>query len=554
MPAPTTNAAAELQRSTALLTTGLNQLHSLITQISGQVAAVVKLYEPTAFIKFDLAARDATAALGKILTPALEKFTVLIRGVGDVFASLSPETQKLIQATVAAAVGIGVMTAAVVALDLAINTSLGGIPAILGLVAGGAAGMAFALKDLAAVQTAVQEAMRVLSVLMNAVGAAAQIVADAFRPVLASLSAVGGQRAGGQPGPAGVVESLAASVLPVIQTVASGLAAAFQALLPALRPVIDSLTTLAGTVLTQLSANFTAMLPVLVEAAQLVAGLIPHLVNVAGALFTFQSAILRAVAPGLKAFLDALSPVGAVIGTLATLVATSLSAVAGLLEGGARVVTAFLQPLLDVLSEVGGAFGELNRELAGLAPLLALAAREVGRALSEMFAAVLPLLPSLTGPLIRGLRAFADVVTMAARGIAFITAELRDLLGVAAVGLGGDLDTFRPGASQGLAVRNVQVSDVSSMITRAQTQSLAAGRPAEENYQKTSAGYLEQIRDKVDKLPENLAKSMVQAIKDSKLVKDVNAIGGITGVAPGADSAFGMAGWAARQAVRQITG
>jgi phage-related protein len=537
---PAADAASQLSRSTALLTTGLNQLHTLISQISGQVAGIVRLYSPVAFIKFELAAKDATAAVGRILTPALEKFTLLVRGIGDVFASLSPEAQKLIQAATAAAIGIGLMTAAMVALDLAINTSLGGLPGLLGLVAGGAVGMAFALKDLAAIQRIVESGAKLLSTVMNFVGVAAQVVADAFRPVLGVFEQMGAKI---QP----FVDQLAAKALPIIQGIATQLASAFAQLLPSLTALLPTLGMLADTVLKNIAGTVAALIPFVTTFVQALLEMAPAVGTLLQGFSRFQSAIVQALLPVLKTLLDLAAPLRTAFSYVFTVVGTILSGVSGLLTGLAAGLQAILKPIIDAITNQGGAFTALQKSLSDLGPALGVLAVELGKALGSLLTSITPLVPIIMGPLLTAMELFATAVRGVAVMIGFLASELNDLLGTGGGAAPPSLNTFKPGASQGMAVRDVGSSDIMSMIRKQQETALMSGRGGEENPAIRSAGYLQSIDTKMENLPDKLAAAIGKylANKGSQVAE-----GPVGQAAP----FFGMAGVGAREYARSITG
>lgn len=68
----------------------LNQFNQLVGSLGDQIAAIVKTFNPAAFKQFQIAVSDATAAIGKILTPVLQAITPLFKALNAVITNLQP--------------------------------------------------------------------------------------------------------------------------------------------------------------------------------------------------------------------------------------------------------------------------------------------------------------------------------------------------------------------------------------------------------------------------------------------------------------------------------
>ncbi len=98
-------------------------------------------------------------------------------------ASLSPHAKSLVAGLVAAGIGMATMTTLAYGFASAVSTATGGISAALGLVVGGATGMAFAMKGVAEVQKVVEQVMGAFSVVLNALADPMYRLAKAMEPL-----------------------------------------------------------------------------------------------------------------------------------------------------------------------------------------------------------------------------------------------------------------------------------------------------------------------------------------------------------------------------------
>ena len=158
----------DVAKSSELAAVALNQMSEFIGKIQGQIGSLVALYNPASFDRFKLAADDASAALGAVFVPILDRFRLVVSGLGDLVASLTPNAKAMVAGLAAAGVGMATVTAAAFAFSTLINSAFAGIPAILGAIASGVAGMTFALKDFDDIQ----------KILTAVLSAASRVIAD----------------------------------------------------------------------------------------------------------------------------------------------------------------------------------------------------------------------------------------------------------------------------------------------------------------------------------------------------------------------------------------
>lgn len=159
--------SAGLSKVAAIATSAM----SAITGFGNQLAGIVGQANPAAVHRWQLALADSTAVLGRTLTPVLEKMTVIVQRLGNAFASLSPQTQRLIAGMTGGA-GLGsVLTAAAIAAK-ALVASLGPIPIIVGLFGGALAGV---VSNMSSAKSLGDAFSRVLGALGTAIEAIAEI-------------------------------------------------------------------------------------------------------------------------------------------------------------------------------------------------------------------------------------------------------------------------------------------------------------------------------------------------------------------------------------------
>jgi len=339
----------DVAKSSELAAVALNQMSEFIGKIQGQIGSLVALYNPASFDRFKLAADDASAALGAVFVPILDRFRLVVSGLGDLVASLTPNAKAMVAGLAAAGVGMATVTAAAFAFSTLINSAFAGIPAILGAIASGVAGMTFALKDFDDIQkilTAVlSAASRVIAdlgdVMVSLVRAVAPLVDVALVALTNSLRLFG---------------DLVRAVAPAIASVAE---IAAKVLLPLLGPLGRSLEVVGAAVaavvgaLQPMAAAMSVVLDVVIEIWQIVLG--PFVAAwddakaAAANLFTELGRLGQSIGAVIRA-------VGKLANELFAGLAPALTQVVGLITGplrlGLQILTAGLQALADVLKVI----------------------------------------------------------------------------------------------------------------------------------------------------------------------------------------------------------
>ncbi len=330
---PFTDAASafgEFKRSAALMVTGVNQLKELFNSLSGQVGALVKLYSPAHFRLFEIAASDASAALGRLLLPVMKVFTVIIRGMGDAFASIRPIFQIL------------TLTAKDLEVVLRPLTQL--FNALLG-----AAGKVFA---------ALRPVVEMLAgVLGQALEALAGIIADITPSLVAFATQIGA-----------VLSQLGSHFAKMIPLVSAFLKAVMQigfAINGAMTEVLGAVLGLVLPALRIFAAVMSSIFKLLVPLVRI--GLLP--LQLALKALTPLMEVLAAVSDVLVTALD---EVGTLLADLVTLLADDLgrtlrdlvTAVMPLVLGGVRVFTSAMMQMVKVIRFVA----DMVRNLFGLSP------------------------------------------------------------------------------------------------------------------------------------------------------------------------------------------
>lgn len=187
----------------AVLTNAMNA----VTNFGNSIAAFVGKANPAAVMRFRIAVDDMTAVIGRVLTPVLERVTIVVRGMGDAVASLSGPAQSFI-AGMSGGAGIGAVLAAAAGAAKLLLATLGPIPIIVGLVGGAIAGVAGTM-------------------------ASGRQVAEAFGRVAKVVGTI--------------IESLAAVVLPLVS-------AALEVVVPLLEMLADAITYVTDTILSALES------------------------------------------------------------------------------------------------------------------------------------------------------------------------------------------------------------------------------------------------------------------------------------------------------------
>ena len=336
---------AGFRESMTIFAFSMNQVQELVGRMGSQVGSMVAKYDATSIKRFQLAADDLTATIGYSLRPLLERFTLVVRALADGFASLTPPGKALVAGLAAATVGFAAAAGAAIAFSSVMNSALGGIPAILGAVVGGATGVAFVMKDMAAIQKTLSSVMGSFTVVMNTLGTAAVKLAVAFEPLFGVVAKLAEKLAG----------QLAGAVLNLLPTI------------DRLVPVISDIITMAGELA---GNNLGTMVSLFGTLAVIVADLLPALGGFMGVMGAIGSVIGQFIAIGLQMFSLVLKPLAMGLGFLGTQAMKFVSA---------------LQPLQSALNEIVTLFGDI---VAATGPLW----EEIGTIFLE-------LLPDMITPL-----------------------------------------------------------------------------------------------------------------------------------------------------------
>lgn len=116
-----------------------------ISGIQTTLVNFVRLANPAAVLRFQLALDDLQAVIGRAMVPALNQFTAVLRGIANAVAGLNGNGQRIIASIAAGTAGLIAFGAAA----LAVQTILtGGMLPLLSAIAGAVGGLAFVSTDL----------------------------------------------------------------------------------------------------------------------------------------------------------------------------------------------------------------------------------------------------------------------------------------------------------------------------------------------------------------------------------------------------------------------
>lgn len=192
--------------------TAQSSIDALTGAISSHIARFVGLYSPVEVIKLSLAVNDLNASIGRALVPVLQKFTLVVREIANVIASLTPGGTRIVgilaavgvglaTATVATGVFFGIVSGALVGLTVlagafgtATAIATAGLSLVFGAIAGivttaltGAAAVGFVGNEMGVVQRAIKEVGRLAREAFAAVGNAFDQVMVALKPLTDAL-------------------------------------------------------------------------------------------------------------------------------------------------------------------------------------------------------------------------------------------------------------------------------------------------------------------------------------------------------------------------------
>lgn len=408
-----TGAFTALQRAMNGLFTALD---GAMKQLGGEIARFVDRARPDVVQRWTRALQDAEAVIGRTLTPTLEKFTGIIRKVGDLFAGLDEASQKLLNGL---AGGAGLVGAAG-----ALAGVVTGLVAALAAAVGAVGALAVAFPEVTGVVAAIGVAVAAVGGLVAALGGMALATADGKQAV----AAIGA----------------------------------------ALRPLFEAFQAYANTVLPPLVALAKELGGVFGSLAAVAGNLLKAVVNIGGPVNAAVADLFTAVAAAVKPLADILATVTTASAGLAAqfggLVGALIRVISGPVQVIGRVIGAQLQPVAEALARVvaplaegleavGAVFGELGRVFGELA---AEVGALVGSALGGLVRTVLELSPAVR-LLTAALERFAEVARFAAAA------------------LGIKSKPFQEGDSTGAARRGAQILDLQSYANKAYTSSAGMG-------------------------------------------------------------------------------
>jgi hypothetical protein len=150
----------------------------VISSLGGGMTRFVQQANPAAVYRFTQAVENATSAVGRVLLPVLERFTVMVQQIGNAIESLSPQAKQLIGG-LAGGAGLAGAVGALAVAGRAALAALGPVGAAVALIGGAVAGvMATSASGKALTES--------FSNLLRAFGSIIEVVTDALLPVVES--------------------------------------------------------------------------------------------------------------------------------------------------------------------------------------------------------------------------------------------------------------------------------------------------------------------------------------------------------------------------------
>lgn len=151
----------------------------MIGEFGVNIARFVEAFDPGAVQLFNVAARDLIATIGRMLKPAMEAATKIVKIWGDAIAGTSENTNKLVSALVVTGTVITATAALVMALRLAMVAATGGVLGIVQVLAGALVA-----------STVFSAVMDKTGQIMEAFGAVIEIVMDVIDTGLGSVAGI----------------------------------------------------------------------------------------------------------------------------------------------------------------------------------------------------------------------------------------------------------------------------------------------------------------------------------------------------------------------------
>lgn len=164
--------ASGISRIGAIATVAMNSVVNFGNSIAGFVAKI----NPAAVQRFTMAVDNWKSAIGGVLTPVLERVTIVTQIMGNAIASLSPQAKNLI-AGLTGGGGLAAVFAGVAFAVKVLLTSLGPIPLIIGFVVSSFAGVA-------ATMSSGQAIADKFSLVLKTFGQIIEIIATVTLPII----------------------------------------------------------------------------------------------------------------------------------------------------------------------------------------------------------------------------------------------------------------------------------------------------------------------------------------------------------------------------------
>jgi phage-related protein len=481
------------------LNASLNIVQQGIGAVTSKFGEFVNAWNPSEMNRFRFAVTDMNAAIGRALTPTLEKFTLIVRTVGDAIASAGAPGQKLVAALAVAAVSMVTMTAATFAFSSAVNSATFGLSALIGAVVGLGAGMAFVMKPTGELKEILSQVGNVISTVMNVVGQGAQAIAQAVGPAIQS-------------------------VLQVVMTFVTTAAEIANTAIEPMKAIWEQI----GGVIQRLVGTLSGiLLPIFERMLGQSAALGGQMAKMFGDMFETAAPAIEAIFQVIGAFAEIYVALGGIQQSI-MLVFTSI------LQAIQPIFVAILRPIGAVANLIGslaGAFGAI-----GMA---------IGQLIAAIVEAVSPVV-EIVMELIQGpLNLFIAVVTMVAEAIRDLTDWFMRLLGITVQGTGAS--TFKDDASEGMGVRNARIGSLESYGQAALTSAFSLGVDKTEKPEIV-------IKNEVGEIKKDL-KTLIGKVNDG-IAEVSKVITAITGIGSSAiNSLPPVAAWdAARRLADRITG
>lgn len=296
------------------------------------------------------------------------------------------------------------------------------------------------------------------------------------------------------------------SLLPVLPQLAATFGSLISTMLAAVGPLIPIVVQLASLLVGQLSVAFQALIPALLPLVTTLGGVFASVLQMVVPIIGQLAGILAQLLP----------PILGLIGPIVTLLSAALTPIIGIVG---TLITAILPPLLDLFVAIIGPVAELVGVLAtALAPIITLVAGIIGSVLAPILSTLIGWLGNLigwvlrlVGPVLGGLVSIlSNVIGWIARVVGAIASWLSSLGGVS-----GAIDKMKSAVSIGVQAVLGFFSDLPGKIGN------AIGSLASSLY---NVG-----RDMIQGLingVKNMAGSAVAAVKDV----GSSILGGIKGV------------------------